>query len=104
GNNRSTGYNQAMRSFMANAVTGEYPDFAIDFSKIEISKGALEKLIGMQVVSSTANTFNFTWVDTSAVSEMGHVDDQVFILLYNQTEDTFTTFRNALRQEQELTL
>lgn len=104
GNNRSTGYNQAMRSFMASAVAGEYPDFEIDFSKIVISKGALEKLIGMQVVSSTAGTFSFSWVDTSAVSEMGHVDDQVFILLYNQTEDTFTTFRNALRQEQELTL
>ncbi|HWV72963.1 MAG TPA: DUF6266 family protein [Pseudosphingobacterium sp.] len=97
--NKSTGYNQGMQSFMRHAITGEYPDFEIDFSKIEVSKGGLEKLLGLSVVSDQANTLSITWQDTSETSDNAYLDDQVFVLIYNQTEDIFTTYKNAQRQD-----
>ena len=36
--NKITGYNAAVKIFLNQAVTGDYPDFVIDFSKVVLSK------------------------------------------------------------------
>ena len=38
--NKTTGYNAAVKIFLNNAIVGDYPDFAIDFSQIVLSKGS----------------------------------------------------------------
>ena len=39
--NKITGYNAAVKIFLSEAVTGEYPNYGIDYSKIKLSKGSL---------------------------------------------------------------
>jgi len=109
---RSTGYNRGLQLFITEAITGAYPDFEIDFPQVSISKGDMDKLLGVTATSDTPNTLSLAWVDHSeedATTEEGEVlgayaDDQVFVLLYNATEQMFTTSRSATRQAEGLIL
>jgi len=107
---RSTGYNRGLQLFISEAITGMYPDFEIDFPAISISKGSMDKLVGVSAVSEAPNTLSLAWTDHSGEpveegEEVGaYADDQVFVLLYNVTEQLFTTNRAARRQEEGLEL
>ncbi|GAA4778403.1 hypothetical protein GCM10023231_01200 [Olivibacter ginsenosidimutans] len=98
--NKSTGYNQGMQRFMKNAIIGEYPDLQINYSGIEVSSGGLGKLLGLSASSNTPNTVSMSWMDNSLLSGDTHGDDEVIVLLYDETEDTFATFKNVLRQDE----
>ncbi len=94
----STGYNQGMRSFMKNAIIGDYPDLEIDYSKIEVSRGDLMKLIGITVAETTPGTLSVTWTDIGE-SDHGYGDDKLYLLVYNKTEDIFATYMGAERED-----
>src|SRR5690606_9522516 len=99
--NTSTGYPQGMRSFMKNAITGDYPDLEIDYSKIEISRGDMMKLLGITVAESTPGTLTFSWTHIGE-NESGHGDDVLYLLTYNKTEDIFATYTGAKREDQTM--
>jgi len=108
---KNTGYNRGFQLFMAQAITGDYPDFEIDFEKVALSHGSMDKLIGLTLSSDAANTLSLTWVDFSDEPTDGeeeekssYHDDQVYVLLYNRTEQLFTTNRKAIRQDEGLQL
>lgn len=107
---RNTGYNRGLQLFITQAVTGDYPDYEIDFANVTVSQGSMEKLLGLSMASDTPNTISLSWVDHSqAPVEADEVkgaydDDQVFVLLYNRTEQLFTTNREAIRQDESLQL
>ena len=107
---RSTGYNRGLQLCINEAITGAYPDFEIDFARISISRGDMDKLVGVTATSDTPNTLSLAWMDHSSETvEEGEVkgayaDDRVFVLLYNVTEQLFTTNRAATRQEEGLQL
>ena len=108
--NRNTGFNQGIRHFIANAIVGEYPDFGIDYAQVAISSGGMEKLMGLTVVSDQPNRITFGWADHTPppdplVPDPGvHHDDRVFVLLYNRTEDVYTTNTSAIRADEGLDL
>ncbi len=108
--NRNTGFNQGIRQFITKAVVGDYPEFEIDHSQVAISSGGLEKLIGLALASEQPNTLTLDWVDHTpppdpTQTDRGvHHDDRVFVLLYNRTEDTYTTNSSAIRQDEGLQL
>lgn len=63
------------------AVTGEYPDFSLDFSKIKISEGGLD-VAGQVAVEKTADTtLKFDW-DTT-VGTQSTANDLVNIVMLN---------------------
>ncbi|RQP15263.1 MAG: hypothetical protein EAS52_15690 [Parapedobacter sp.] len=102
---RNTGFNQGLRHFVSNAVAGEYPDLEIDYSQVALSKGAQEKLIGLTLASDAPNTLTLAWANLhDPNSETSFPDDVVTVLLYNKTEDLFTTNRSASRQSEGLQL
>jgi hypothetical protein len=45
--NKITGYNAAVKIFLNQAVSGSYPDFVIDFSKVVFSEGSLSVFHGL---------------------------------------------------------
>ena len=64
--NKITGYNAAVREFINNAITGEYPDFSVDYSKMQLSKGALNQLKQV-TITPLGNELTVKWspiVDT----------------------------------------
>ncbi|SFC19026.1 hypothetical protein SAMN05421747_1065 [Parapedobacter composti] len=107
---RSTGYNRALQLFITQAITGDYPDYGIDFSKVTVSQGNMDKLVGLSVASDAPNTLSLAWTDLSeGAVDPGEVkgsydDDRVYVLLYNRTEQLFTTNRSALRGSEGLQL
>ena len=102
---RNTGFNQGLQHFLSNAVTGEYPDLEINYAGVALSKGALEKLIGLSLASDDPNTLSLAWMNLhDPQSETAFADDTVITVLYNKTEDLFTTNRSASRQDEGLQL
>jgi len=108
GNN--TGYNRGLQLFITQAIIGDYPDYEIDFEKVAVSQGNMEKLVGLTLASETPNTLSLSWMDFSEEPiepdevKGSYFDDQVFVLLYNRTEQLFTTNRTAVRQDEALQL
>jgi hypothetical protein len=108
GNN--TGYNRGLQLFITQAITGEYPDYEIDFSNISVSQGNMDKLVGLTLSSDTPNTLSLVWMDLSVEPTdpdevVGtYFDDRVFVVVYNRTEQLFTTNRTAIRQNEGLQL
>jgi hypothetical protein len=68
-------------SLAFNAVTGEYPDYVIDFSKLVIAEGGLNTSSFLKVAKTTGNTLKFEW-DTT-VGFQGDDNDGVNIVLLN---------------------
>lgn len=75
-----TPYSEAMSYNLQNAITGEYPNFEIDYSKIVLSKG---NLYAPNEVSVTAEngSLRFSW--STRVRPKSSPDDVVMLLAYN---------------------
>ena len=109
---RSTAFNQALQLFMQRSITGDYPDFEIDFSSVTLSRGGLDKLLGLSVSAEgpSSTSLSLSWRDLSAEPEdaeevvASYADDRVYVLLYNRTEDLFTTDRSSVRADGGLEL
>lgn len=103
---RSTGFNHALQVLITQAITGQYPDYAIDFPEVTLSRGNMDKLMGLKVQTSGAAAIHVGWTDLSTPpSDPGEVlgsypDDQVFVVMYNQTENLVSTNRTTLREEE----
>lgn len=80
----SLGGNQGVSqgiSLAFNAVTGEFPDYTIDYSKLVISQGGLNTSGQLSVAKTTGTTLKFDW-DTT-VGYQGDDNDGVNIVLLN---------------------
>lgn len=103
---RSTGFNEALRQVIKEAVIGDYPNYTIDFPAVTLSRGNMDKLLGLSAEASGSSALHVGWKDRSATSaHEGEVlgsypDDQVFIVLYNQTEDLLSTHTSTIREEE----
>lgn len=76
--NKITGYNAAVKSFLAEAITGDYPNYAIDYSKIKMSKGSLSP---REILISLKNNITLSWpADLNDFNSSAN-DKMAFILL-----------------------
>lgn len=62
--NKQTEFNAAMSYTCLNAVTGTYPDYALDYSLALVSRGTLTPIENAAATTS-AGKINFTWTDNS---------------------------------------
>ncbi|HWK57506.1 MAG TPA: DUF6266 family protein [Parapedobacter sp.] len=85
---QSTLFNQAMANNLP-AVTGDYPDFTIDYSRVEFSKGSLLPPRGITVAAGE-HEVTVSWRPSITTFE-GKADDDVYILLYDTELRLFYT-------------
>ena len=76
-------YNYACQFALKNAISGEAPNFEIDYSKVLISDGGLSQVKGAGAVLADGNV-NFSWEDNSG-SGLGASTDKAIMLVYNAT-------------------
>lgn len=76
--------NSAMSHNLKVALTGSYPSFGIDPSKVVFSRGKLMEAEGCSVTISS-NKANFTWTDNSE-EEDANMSDFAMIMVYNFTK------------------
>jgi hypothetical protein len=85
---RKTGYNVAIAEMMSDAITGIYPDFEIDYTKIFFSKGSLTGVYGVLASSVTPGEINMSWADNSG-SGTAKATDKAVVLIYNPAKSAF---------------
>jgi len=92
-------------SWMAvkNSVTGTYPDFTIDYTKLVIAKGSLPRL-GLATVTAGANgTIDVTW-DTTLFLGVDPTDNVKIVLTDPLEKSWFTSEEGTMRSEGAMTL
>ena len=62
---KMTGINAAMGYNIKNALTGTYPNIAIDYPNALVSRGNLAGALNQVAASTVAGTVHFTWDDNS---------------------------------------
>jgi len=94
-----TGTNYALSQILNEAITGTSPDFQIDYSKVAVSRGKLQRAkTPAATAGSKAGIIQFTWADNSA-RQNAKSTDQSLLVAYcpelNETEYIIGTTRSA---------
>jgi hypothetical protein len=100
---RSTGYNEAVKIMLKEAVIGQYPDFEIDYENLTLSKGNLAALISLDMVEESPMNIAITW-EYFANSFNSFEDDDVVILIYNKTKKLFSIYEDVQRRDQSFSM
>lgn len=83
--NRKNGlssFNAAVSCNMQEALTGVYPDFSIDYSKLKVSRGTLPGALNPAVIKGQTGELLFTWEDNcDRIGAMAN--DKVALLVYH---------------------
>jgi hypothetical protein len=95
---RMTGKNYGQSLILKNAITGTYPDFQIDYSKVLLSQGKLPKVKKPVTAPEANGILKFTWTN-DAGKKLAKANDQAILVAYcpeeNETEYAFGPARNA---------
>ena len=77
---RMTGVNLAFRYNYQNALTGIFPTFHLDYSKVLISKGSLNPAGSPTVAATGGGIVKFDWKDNSGVSLAKGTDTSILVI------------------------
>lgn len=101
GSPKLTPMNAAVRYHLSNAVTGVYPDYQMDYTKVVISNANVKgEIDGGYTVSATAVAdakVTVTWLASSAdalANKLTSPADQLYLVFYNITKQRFVTFES----------
>jgi len=96
--NAATSYN------MTHAITGIYPDFSVDYSKVMISLGKLTGALNPVIMASVGSQIEFSWENnSSAIDAMAN--DLAVLVVYNiEKEQVVTLLGGNTRIDKNLTI
>lgn len=99
GSGNLTPMNAAVRYHLSNAITGVYPDYQLDYTKVVISNANVKgEIDGGYTVSATPVAdakVTVTWLASSAdalANKLTSPADQLYLVFYNITKGRFVTF------------
>jgi hypothetical protein len=78
---RMTGTNSAFSYLFKNAVTGNYPGYTLDYSRVLISRGDLPNADNPTATAAAAGKINFAWADNTGIGKAGS-DDTAILVVY----------------------
>lgn len=79
---KKSAFNAATSYTYQNAITGDYPDISIDYSKVMMSKGTLRGAENVAAISSAAGKLTISWDDNSGLSSAG-INDAAMVVVYH---------------------
>lgn len=91
-----SGMNKAFSDNVRNAITGVYPDLAIDYSKVILSKGALHNVDTASAASTVAGKLQFTWIDNSGGDALP--TDTAFVAAYSAAQNRWIFAQNIAKR------
>ncbi len=87
---KMSGINAAMEYNIKNALSGTYPNIAIDYPNALVARGNLPSALNQVASSSVAGTVKFDWEDNSG--EVGaSATDKTLLVVYNPTQNQAVT-------------
>jgi hypothetical protein len=87
---RMSCFNKTLSYNMRNAISGEYPDFRINFARVVLGVGDLLNPEKVSAYSPAAGQISITWTDNSGEGS-ARATDQVFVAIYCDTLDQWIT-------------
>lgn len=97
--NSITGYNAAVKEFIAHSIQGEYPDFTVNYSNMQLSKGTMPPLRHLNMLLEDS-LLTLNWVYTE--KRNAFVDDKVMVVIYNRTTNLYDVEESAVRADEIL--
>lgn len=87
-----TGFNNAMRYNMLNAITGAYPAFDINYSLVLVCRGDLPNAGNPATASTVAGQLTFSWTDNSGTGKAQPTDASILVAYCpSRNQCVFTT-------------
>jgi len=77
---RMTGANNALRYTLENAITGTYPTYTIDYSKVLVSRGTLLNAGNATATAAGSGKVTFTWTDNSGINDATATDIAILVV------------------------
>lgn len=93
---RATLFNLVMRENLTGAITGDYPEFEIDFAKVVLSQGSLLPPRGVSMAAAEGQV-TISW-NPALNAFSGHADDIAYLLVYNVEQGLFATTEVAVER------
>ena len=87
-----TEFNSAMSYNLNNAVVGEYPNVAIDYSEALVTRGGLATAVKFKAGSDLIGQLQVTWSDNSSELNANETD-KAFILVYNELKKASVSYK-----------
>ena len=87
---KMSGFNAAMSYNLVNALTGTYPAYEVDYSKVLVSQGTLPGALNLEVTSTTAGEIKYTWEDNSDDTNASGTD-KALLVVYNPARNKAVT-------------
>ncbi|MES2454488.1 MAG: DUF6266 family protein [Bacteroidota bacterium] len=87
-NKGTTPFAAAMGYHLKNAVTGVAPDFTIDYTKVVISVGDLDKINSPGVATTEDAQLDFSWLANGSL-QYGSATDKLTFVVYNPAKKEF---------------
>lgn len=101
---KMTGANSATSYNLRNAITGTYPDFAIDYSRILVSRGDMPNAINPAVEPVSNGMVVFTWGNNTGTGKTKDSDRSVLVAYCPEMQHFIYTDEGASREEEEAQL
>jgi len=101
---RQSPINAAMSFTIANAITGAYPNYAIDPSKVYISRGGLTPALNASATPSAGSSIIFDWEDNSGTSIAKQTDKALLAVVNPDKSEAVYDTTGATRVETTLSV
>lgn len=101
---KMTGINSAFAYIYENAVTGSYPAFSLDHSKVLISKGQLHNAANPVAAASGTGGVKYSWTDNSGMAMSNATDRSILVLYCPELNQSLYTTAGAERSAATATI
>jgi hypothetical protein len=100
---RQSPFNAAMSHVLANAISGTYPDYSIDVSKVLVSRGNLQSASNATATATSGN-LAISWNDNSGVGSAKQTDKALVAVLNLEKGEAITDTEGKERTEETQTV
>jgi len=95
----ATGYNMAIKHTLEQSIIGQYPNYVIDYSKVQYSNGLWRRPEGLKLISGTGCLVIIWHGDGYRFNSFE--DDQVHVLIYEPDTNTYLQGPDGVQRMQE---
>lgn len=92
-----SGFNNAMRYTLINAITGVYPNFSIAYPVALVSRGDLPGAQNPTATSTVAGTVTYQWQDNSGMGKALPTDNSILVVYCPSRNQCIYTTSGAAR-------
>lgn len=96
---KQTAFNAAMSYIVKNAVSGVFPNYALDFSRVLVSRGTLTQPLNANA-SMSAGKVSVSWTDNSGQGDAQPIDVAMPLAFNTDKGETVFSTNSATRADQ----